>query len=58
MNLCCLLGVNVIRQINLFEEFYQDQIIENLFQAYFDACKNKRNTINALQLLEQIFNSY
>ena len=35
-------------QLSLFPEHDADQILEDLFQAYFDARKNKRNTFNAL----------
>jgi len=35
-------------QLSLFEEQDRDKILTDLFQAYFDARKNKRNTINAL----------
>lgn len=35
-------------QLNLFSEQNKQQIIEDLFQAYFDARKNKRNTSNAI----------
>ncbi len=35
-------------QLNLFTEQNKQQILTDLFQAYFDARKNKRNTINAL----------
>jgi len=39
----------LMRQLNLFSEAEdRDKIIFDLFQAYFDARKNKRNTINAL----------
>lgn len=34
--------------MNLFDEPNRDQILIDLFQAYFDARKNKRNTLNAL----------
>jgi len=38
-----------MRQLNLFSETEsRDKIIYDLFKAYFDARKNKRNTINAL----------
>ena len=37
-----------MQQLNLFSEIDRDKITLNLFQAYFDARKNKRNTINAL----------
>lgn len=35
-------------QQSLFEKFDNDKILSALFQAYFDARKNKRNTLNAL----------
>ena len=35
-------------QLNLFQKQNQQQILTDLFQSYFDARKNKRNTINAL----------
>ncbi|MCX6309137.1 MAG: RNA-directed DNA polymerase [Bacteroidia bacterium] len=35
-------------QPNLFSEIEKERIALDLFQAYFDARKNKRNTINAL----------
>ena len=35
-------------QLTLFEEQNRDQILIDLFQAYFDARNNKRNTINSL----------
>jgi hypothetical protein len=35
-------------QSNLFSEIDKEKITLDLFQAYFDARKNKRNTINAL----------
>lgn len=37
-----------MQQLNLFSELDRDKITLDLFQAYFDARKNKRNTINAL----------
>jgi len=37
-----------MQQLNLFSEIDKDKITLDLFQAYFDARKNKRNTINAL----------
>ena len=37
-----------MQQLNLFSEIEMDRITLDLFQAYFDARKNKRNTINAL----------
>ena len=37
-----------MQQLNLFTEIDRDKITLDLFQAYFDARKNKRNTINAL----------
>ncbi|MBN1998486.1 group II intron reverse transcriptase domain-containing protein [candidate division KSB1 bacterium] len=35
-------------QLSLFEQQDKDKILIDLFHAYFDARKNKRNTINAL----------
>jgi RNA-directed DNA polymerase len=35
-------------QLNLFAAIVKDKITLDLFQAYFDARKNKRNTINAI----------
>jgi len=35
-------------QLSLFEKQNNDKILTDLFQAYFDARRNKRNTINAL----------
>ncbi len=37
-----------MQQLNLFSEIDREKITLDLFQAYFDARKNKRNTINAL----------
>lgn len=37
-----------MHQPNLFSSINKDKISIDLFQAYFDARKNKRNTINAL----------
>lgn len=37
-----------MQKLNLFSEINKDKIIHDLFQAYYDARKNKRNTINAL----------
>lgn len=37
-----------MQQLNLFSDIDRDKITLDLFQAYFDARKNKRNTINAL----------
>ena len=37
-----------MQQFNLFSEIDREKITLDLFQAYFDARKNKRNTINAL----------
>lgn len=37
-----------MQQLKLFEPADKNKIIIDLFQAYFDARKNKRNTINAL----------
>ena len=38
----------IMQQLRLFETIDKDKITLDLFQAYFDARKNKRNTINAL----------
>ena len=35
-------------QLPFFQEYFDNILLEDLFQAYFDARKNKRNTINAL----------
>ena len=35
-------------QLNLFNEYFENILLEDLFKSYFDARKNKRNTINAL----------
>lgn len=35
-------------QLSLFDQPLQSDLLNDLFQAYFDARKNKRNTINAL----------
>ncbi|MFA4907159.1 MAG: reverse transcriptase domain-containing protein [archaeon] len=35
-------------QLTLFDNQNEDKVLTDLFQAYFDARKNKRNTINAL----------
>ena len=35
-------------QLNIFEEQYNKQLLIDLFQAYYDARSNKRNTLNAL----------
>jgi RNA-directed DNA polymerase len=35
-------------QLSLFDNQSEDDVLFDLFQAYFDARKNKRNTINAL----------
>lgn len=49
-------------QINFFEKYYDDLLLEDLFEAYFAARKNKRNTINALaferNFEEQIFSLF
>jgi len=37
-----------MQQLHLFSAIERDKITLDLFQAYFDARKNKRNTINAL----------
>jgi len=37
-----------MQQLNLFSETYREKITLDLFRAYFDARKNKRNTINQL----------
>ena len=38
-----------MEQLNLFDTIDNDKITIDLFKAYFDARKNKRNTINALK---------
>ena len=43
-----------MQNTNLFSEIDKERITQDLFQAYFDARKNKRNTINAL-LFEKHF---
>jgi hypothetical protein len=35
-------------QMHLFDTRNRENILLELFQAYFDARKNKRNTLNAL----------
>lgn len=35
-----------MEQLNLFSEIDREKITLDLFQSYFDARKNKRNTIN------------
>jgi RNA-directed DNA polymerase len=35
-------------QLSLFDSVNEDRLLTDLFQAYFNARKNKRNTINAL----------
>jgi RNA-directed DNA polymerase len=40
--------IQTMQQLELFETINKDKIIMDLFKAYFDARKNKRNTINAL----------
>jgi RNA-directed DNA polymerase len=35
-------------QLSLFNKYNEKDITEDIFQAYFDARRNKRNTINAL----------
>ena len=46
-------------QLTIFDKLNNDKILTDLFQAYFDARRNKRNTINALafeqHFEEQIF---
>jgi len=37
-----------MQQLSLFDNVNKEKILNDLFQAYFDARKNKRNTINAL----------
>lgn len=48
--------------MNLFNTTNDDKLLEDLFKAYFDARKNKRNTINALlfekHFEEEIFKLY
>jgi len=36
-------------QLSLFPKYDRNQILTDLFQAYYDARRNKRNTINALR---------
>ena len=47
---------------SIFPDLDEDQLLEDLFKAYFDARKNKRNTINALKfelnLEENIFSLF
>lgn len=49
-------------QLSLFSKQNEDKILTDLFQAYFDARRNKRNTINALafeqHFEENIFRLY
>jgi len=49
-------------QTNLFKDSYYNELLYELFKAYFDARRNKRNTINALtferNFEEEIFNLY
>jgi RNA-directed DNA polymerase len=40
-------------QLSLFEKNEEDRILTDLFRAYFDARKNKRNTVNALAFEKQ-----
>jgi RNA-directed DNA polymerase len=40
--------IQAMQQLKLFDNIDKDKITLDLFQAYFDARKNKRNTINAL----------
>ena len=35
-------------QLDIFSAYNHDQLLLDLFQAYYDARRNKRNTINAL----------
>jgi len=37
-----------MKQLSLFQEQVDEKLLQDLFQAYFDARQNKRNTINAL----------
>ena len=37
-----------MKQLSLFYEIDRRQFLNDLFVAYFDARRNKRNTINAL----------
>lgn len=46
--------MGVFVQLSLFSKQNEDKILTDLFQAYFDARRNKRNTINAL-VFEQHF---
>lgn len=41
-------------QLNLFTEINYEILTEELFQAYFDCRKNKRNTLNALQFEKKL----
>jgi hypothetical protein len=41
-------------QLDLFSEINYKRLTEELFQAYFDCRKNKRNTLNALQFEKQL----
>jgi hypothetical protein len=47
---------------NIFPDLDEEQLLEDLFKAYFDARRNKRNTINALKfelnLEENIFSLF
>ena len=36
-------------QLDLFPEINRSQLTEEMFEAYFECRKNKRNTLNALQ---------
>nr|NQU91146.1 hypothetical protein [Bacteroidota bacterium] len=36
-------------QLSLFNTYNRDQILTDLFKAYYDARRNKRNTINAIK---------
>ena len=44
-------------QLSLFKKQNEDRILTDLFQAYFDARRNKRNTMNALAF-EQHFEEH
>jgi len=49
-------------QLSLFDQQTKDDLLTDLFQAYFDARRNKRNTINALafemRFEEELFKLY
>ncbi|MBC8192254.1 MAG: hypothetical protein H8E18_07735 [FCB group bacterium] len=45
--------MNRPEQLSLFETKPEDDLLMDLFQAYFDARRNKRNTLNALAFEKQ-----